>query len=158
MGPHRLANSASISDVRTRGLLLALAAYVLALAAIALWTSPVDQGVNVPNLPVIRWVKSALGLTNQQVYTLTEVSANVVLFIPLGVFTVLLLRQRSWWRAGLVACGVSAAIETVQAVARPARFATVTDVVANTAGGILGALLCFAVCRRLEVRRDHRGH
>lgn len=144
--------------MRTRGLLIALGTYVCALATIALWTSPVDQGVDVPNLPPVGWVKNALGLTDAQVYTLAEVSANVVLFIPLGVFAVLIFPQWRWWHAGLAACAVSCVIELAQAIARPQRFATLTDVVANTAGGTLGALLCLAVVAHMKIRGHHGSH
>lgn len=70
-----------------------------------------------------------------------EFAANVLVFVPV-LALVLLLRPRLRWIQG-VALGflVSLSVEVVQALFLPARSATVSDVIANTIGAVLGASL-----------------
>lgn len=63
---------------------------------------------------------------------------NVILFIPVGMIIVLVVR-RSWATATLVAVGASMAIELVQLVPVLHREATITDVITNGLGGLIGA-------------------
>lgn len=130
--------------MRARWLLVPMAAYAVALGLIALWSSPVDRGVDVVNLPPVSWLIRTFGLTVEQGYDVTEFAANIALFIPLGVFTMLLVPTWRWWQVTLLAAALSGTIELLQEVLRPDRFATLSDVVANTAGGTIGALLCLA--------------
>ncbi len=131
--------------MRSRRLLLLLAgAYALSLALIGLWATPVDSGVAVTDLAPVAWAADLLGLSDAQVYTLTETSANVLLFVPLGALVMLFFRHWRWWHATLVAAALSVLIELAQEVWRPERFADATDVVANTAGGAIGALIVVA--------------
>lgn len=71
---------------------------------------------------------------------------NVALFVPLGAVLVELLR-RPWWVAVLLAALASAAVEVAQALWL-ARVGSVADVVANTLGALLGALLLTPRRRR----------
>src|SRR4051794_9178020 len=64
---------------------------------------------------------------------------NVVLFAPLGAG--LVASGLSTRRAALIALGASIVIELLQATVIPGRFASFTDIVANTTGGFAGALL-----------------
>ena len=72
---------------------------------------------------------------------------NVLLFVPLGILVVLLLRVR-WWEAALVAVLVSCGIELVQAIPALHRETSLADVLSNGIGGLLGALLARVVVRR----------
>lgn len=75
---------------------------------------------------------------------------NVVAFVPLSLLGSLLWPRPSWrdWTAvGFVA---SFLVELVQAVALDARWATHADVVANTVGMLVGALLALLVRQLLE--------
>ena len=77
---------------------------------------------------------------------------NVVAFVPLSLLGSLLWPRPSWrdWTAvGFVA---SFLVELVQAVALDARWATHADVVANTVGMLVGALLALLVRQLLERR------
>ncbi|WP_158604493.1 VanZ family protein [Nocardioides mangrovicus] len=65
---------------------------------------------------------------------------NVVLFVPLGVLVVLLVRW-PWWAATLLAVWVSAGIELVQVIPVLHRVASLEDVITNTTGGFAGALI-----------------
>ena len=78
-----------------------------------------------------------------------EVLANVLLFVPFGVYLGLLAPLARWWRlAGLIA-GVSVVLELVQYVLAVGR-SDLSDVVTNTAGGVLGLALVGLVHIRLR--------
>jgi glycopeptide antibiotics resistance protein len=72
---------------------------------------------------------------------LAELIGNVVLFVPLGM--ALRWRFTGWSIAGVtvVALLISVTIETLQAVSATGRWASTTDVIANTLGGLIGATL-----------------
>jgi glycopeptide antibiotics resistance protein len=142
--------------MRSRWLLLAAAAYALALALIGLWKTPVDRNVDVVDLGPAAWLIRTLGLDRGQGYDLIEFTANIVLFVPLGVLMLLWWRRRGWLLAAGVAFATSSTIELLQQAVRPERFASLSDVVANTAGGAIGGLLVVAgrhVRERRLVRR-----
>jgi len=69
----------------------------------------------------------------------SDVLANVLLFAPLGVGLALLGVR--WRRALLAGLALSLGIELTQYLAIPGRFASVSDVLTNTTGAALGALL-----------------
>lgn len=75
-------------------------------------------------------------------YGVVEFAANVAMFVPAGVFFVLLLGRRLWWLALLGAFTLSASIEFVQ-LFLPSRVSDPRDLVANTAGAVLGVLLAL---------------
>ena len=69
-----------------------------------------------------------------------EVLANVMIFVPFGVDLGLLAPSICWWRlAGMIA-GASLTLEIVQYLLTVGR-SDLTDVVANTAGGVRGLAL-----------------
>lgn len=137
-------------QMRERWLLMPTAAYAAALALIGLWATPVDQNVAVAELAPVRWMAGLLDLTTPESYRLVEMSANVALFIPLGALVLLWWPRWTWWQAAAVAFASSLAIETLQAILRPDRFATFTDLAANTVGGALGGLLTLWARRLLR--------
>jgi glycopeptide antibiotics resistance protein len=63
----------------------------------------------------------------------------------------LLFGARAWWVGMLGGFLASCAIETVQALFLPARFASVDDVLSNTSGAVLGVLLGIVVLGRARV-------
>ncbi|PRB44962.1 teicoplanin resistance protein VanZ [Arthrobacter sp. MYb23] len=73
-----------------------------------------------------------------------EFVANIVLFVPFGVFVRLLKPTLNLWPVALVAAVSSGAIEVLQLLI-PGRVTAVSDVVANT----LGALAGLMVARKL---------
>ncbi len=76
-------------------------------------------------------------------WTETEVLANVALFVPLG-FLLALAFARVW--PAVTACLVaSAGIEWAQAAYLPSRVPSSADVLHNTAGGLVGAVLAGLV-------------
>lgn len=129
--------------------LVLAAAYFLALVLVAFWPSPVDQGIDVINSWPVRLLESAFGLSRPQGYDVVQFVANVVLFVPLGWLAVALTRAR-WWQVTLLGLLLSTGIEVGQALVRPDRFATVSDVVANTLGTALGAAAAALLLHRHE--------
>jgi glycopeptide antibiotics resistance protein len=90
-------------------------------------------------------------------YDRAELLANVALFVPVGVFLLLLVGTRFWWVAGLVAFLMTSAIETAQR-SIPGRVPDERDIVANTVGALLGVVVGLvltypAARRRAAVRR-----
>ena len=90
---------------------------------------------------------AGLGLT--RAVAIVEVGLNVLLFVPLsllGAFVLDRWRPAGWLVAGLA---LTLVIEGVQALALTGRSATVSDVVANTAGAGVGILAAHVVRRLL---------
>ena len=71
--------------------------------------------------------------------------ANIALFVPMGVFVVLLFGRRMWW-AGIFA-GVLAScwIELAQGVWLSDRVSDPRDLVSNSLGTLLGVLVALLV-------------
>ena len=127
------------------------AGYLLALVLIALWPSPVDR----PAQGAISAVLGRLhahGVPGWVNYALVESAANVVLFLPVGLLGVVLLGSARWWLAVLAGFAASSLIELGQLVFLPDRFATPLDVLANTTGAALGALLALALLATVTAR------
>lgn len=85
-------------------------------------------------------------------YNRAEFLANIALFVPVGLFLLLLVGSRFWWVAGLGAFVMTAAIETVQR-SIPGRFSDERDIVANTAGALLGILVGLVLTFPESLRR-----
>lgn len=128
----------------------ALAAWVVLLALVLL--APSSAG---PDWVIAHLAQALQRLGLPDVWThprRVENMLNVVAFVPLSLLGSLLWPRPSWrdWTAvGFVA---SFLVEVVQAVALDARQATHADVVANTVGTLVGALLALGVRRILEWR------
>jgi VanZ family protein len=142
---------------RLRGIAALLAAgYALVLTLIAFWPTPVDKPIERPIRKAVDWSQShgAEVVT----YPFIESMANVALFVPVGFLLVLILGARRWWLSILAGAALSTAIELGQHYFLSARFATINDVLANTAGTIAGTalgLIVLAVLRLVDYRR-HR--
>ncbi|KAA9130654.1 VanZ family protein [Microbacterium caowuchunii] len=77
-----------------------------------------------------------------------EFLANVVLFVPAGALALLWLGRRAgWWWAAAIGLALSGTIEGVQALMLADRVADVRDLLANTLGSVLGALIVRTVLR-----------
>jgi len=85
----------------------------------------------------------------------SEVLGNVLVFVPFGVYLGLLAPRRAWWLTWAGGVGAvaltSAALETAQYVLAVGS-TDVSDVIANTAGGVAGIVL-VALVRRVLRRR-----
>jgi glycopeptide antibiotics resistance protein len=90
-------------------------------------------------------------------FTSLEILANVLVFVPVGVFAFLFMPRRIWPLALLVGPAISAAIEVAQRVALPHRTATLSDLAANSAGATFGVLLAFVCALVFAPRPSSRG-
>jgi hypothetical protein len=141
------ARSALRADGRSRRAAVALGAVYAALVGVIAFTgSPVDAGAQPWLLRTLE--RHRIGLPGWFDYAATEFSANVVFFVPLGVFVVLLLGARRWWVGAGTGFLLSVVIEVSQSLFLPARFGSVDDVVSNTCGAVIGALVGVVVVGR----------
>ena len=144
-----------LSTTPARGRMLTaalLTAYILGVALVVLWPTPVDAAAH----GLIQQVLSALhraGVPDWFDDDLIESAANVVMFIPLGLLTALLLPSGWRWLTPAGALLFSAAIELCQQSFLPGRHASLQDVWVNTLGAAIGTVLAYAW---LERRRNRR--
>lgn len=132
----------------------ATVAYFVALVAIAFWPVRVDQNAGDLLYDLFTWLYLH-DAPRWLDYHFLEFSANVVLFIPVGLFIVILAGAGRWWLGILAGLVASCAIEGAQLMFLPSRFATVDDVVANTVGAAIGTLLA-AVTLAIAHARERR--
>ncbi|MDN5825197.1 MAG: VanZ family protein [Arthrobacter sp.] len=138
---------------RLVALALTAALYLLAVAFIVFWPVPVDRPAQ-DALPRLLESWHAAGVPAWVDYQLIEWLANVVMFLPWGVLGTLLLPRRRWWVVPFSGLLASAAVESAQYIFLPARFASSADIVANTAGAVLGfvatalVIFCFRRWRK----------
>ena len=85
-----------------------------------------------------------------------EIVANIVLFVPFGLYLGLLAPTWQWWKSAGVFVGASLVLETTQHLLSTGSFDT-TDVIVNTAGGLAGVGL-LALARRTTPGKDRRRH
>ena len=90
-------------------------------------------------------------------YDRAEYLANVALFVPVGLFLLLLFGTRYWWVAGAAAIALTSLIETAQR-SIPGRVPDERDIAANTMGAVVGivvgvVLTLPATLRRNRIRR-----
>ncbi|MGI6254382.1 MAG: VanZ family protein [Acutalibacter sp.] len=71
---------------------------------------------------------------------------NVVIFIPLGVYMALFRKNGPLWKTVLIVAAVSMAAEVLQ-VATKTGIGDIDDLLLNTLGGLLGALIYRGLCR-----------
>jgi VanZ family protein len=126
--------------------LVALGAYAVLVAAVVGWPTPVDANARAP-LSELFALLYGYGVPDWFDYAVLEKAANVAMFVPFGLLITLM--DRRLWLWGIVGPGAaSGAAELAQHVLLPERFATWTDVAANTAGAALGVALALAFTAR----------
>ena len=127
-------------------------------AAVILWATmsptPLDQGYE-SAIDRFLAVLHRNGVPVWFGYNKLEFSANILMFLPLGFLLALALPRRAAWVALLLIPAFSVSIELVQAAALSARFATPMDVLANTIGGYIGAVVAFII-RAAVYSRDEK--
>ena len=124
------------------GLILLLALYLNELLTL----------VGVPTIrfavfdPTVNWIPFLDGAHDLPAY-LRNFGLNILLFVPLGVFLPLLWpRFRVWTWTALAGLGLSGAVECLQLFTF--RLTDTDDLLANTLGAIIGALLVRPLFRR----------
>lgn len=135
-----------MSASRSRRVVVLVVAAVLLLAGVlvvGLLPTRVDGGVERPVRAFIDVLRAA-GL-DWVSYDLIDFVANVGFFVPIGLVAALLLPWRVWWLAMPLGAALSGALELGQALFLPERYASATDVLANSIGTVLGALIGAAL-------------
>jgi glycopeptide antibiotics resistance protein len=84
-----------------------------------------------------------------------ELLANVALFVPVGVFLLLLVGTRFWWVAAGLAFVMTSAIETAQR-SIPDRVPDERDILANTVGALIGIAVAVVLTLPATLRRQRR--
>jgi glycopeptide antibiotics resistance protein len=121
------------------------------LAFIAFWPTPLDEPVHGQLSSILRFLHLH-GIPAWFNYQSVEASANIVLFIPLGFVGLLAFPKKPSWRIGAFGLVISGCMELGQFLFLHSRFASPLDLVTNTSGAVLGALLAAAALRKLEAR------
>lgn len=84
-----------------------------------------------------------------------EFGANIALFVPVGMFLLLLFGQRLWWLALGASFAMTTAIEAVQRVI-PGRVSDERDLLANGTGAVIGVLVALVLTTPAALRRRRR--
>lgn len=133
--------------MRRRAVLpILIVVYLGVVAWITLDPSPGDPARN----PVLQWLLrtvSAVPGLHWVDYAVAEFSANMLLFVPMGVLFTLLLGRFRWWLALAIGGASTLTIEFVQ-LFLPARVSDPRDLLANTLGTLLGIAIVVVVRRR----------
>jgi glycopeptide antibiotics resistance protein len=83
-----------------------------------------------------------------------EFLANIAMFVPLGLFLVLLLGRAQWWLAMICGLVLTLAIEFAQQFIA-GRVSDPRDLVANTLGALLGTVLALVLTAAKARRIRH---
>lgn len=134
----------------SRALLLAMfAVYLVLLGWIILWKLEVPH-VGDGSLRVIKFVPF-IANGDAGASAPLEIVVNVALFVPLGAYLRLLAPAMRWRSALAVILGMSVILEAIQ-YALALGSSDITDLIANTTGGLLG-IGVLALMRRAKGNR-----
>jgi glycopeptide antibiotics resistance protein len=122
-------------------------AYVAACLVIGFWPSPVDAPVDDSLGRVLAYLHS-IGIPEVVDYRFVERTANVLLFVPLGALAAAQFSRRHWWMAVVACVALSGFIELGQALLLPGRYASWSDILANSVGGVIGVGVTMLLRRR----------
>jgi VanZ family protein len=84
-----------------------------------------------------------------------EFLANIVLFVPVGMFLLLLFGTRLWWVALTASFAMTTSIEIAQR-SIPGRVPDERDLVANGLGAVIGVLIALVLTLPATLRRRRR--
>lgn len=92
-------------------------------------------------------------------YSRLEFGANVAMFVPIGLFFLLLFGRRFWWLSILFGIALTCGIEYTQTFL-PTRVPDTRDLIANSAGAAVGVfaglILTAGKARRIRRARARR--
>ncbi|MEP9383572.1 VanZ family protein [Nocardioides sp. KR10-350] len=88
-------------------------------------------------------------------YSRLEFLANIALFVPIGMFLLLLFGAGFWWLAAIGSFAMTAFIEKAQQYI-PGRVSDERDLVANTVGALIGIVAAFVLTLPATIRRRQR--
>ena len=114
-----------------------LASYIVGLAVVGFWPTPVDQPIYGELAAVLRYLHE-VGVPRWFDYHVVEASPNVAMFIPFGFLTRMALPAKAWWQVAGIGLLASTCMELGQLLFLTARFSSLLDVVTNTLGAVIG--------------------
>lgn len=120
---------------------------VIPLGIIAFWPSPIDATIQGQLASMLKFLH-AHGIPAWLSYQFIEASANIILFIPLGVVAGLAYSEKRWWQIAAFGLIVSGCMELGQLLFLHNRLASPLDVATNTGGAVIGALLAAGALKR----------
>lgn len=115
---------------------IATLVYLCALAAVTLSPAPVGKWASVVPLAFV---------------------ANVVLFVPLGLFVILIVGRHRWVSVLLLGAVISCWIELAQGVWLPMRMSEPRDIIGNVTGTLVGIVVATLVSRAADRRAGAAG-
>ncbi|MEV4666455.1 VanZ family protein [Microbacterium sp. LWO12-1.2] len=132
-----------------------LVPYVLGVALIVWLPASIAGRVTGLAFRIARFVSENFGIALSTSYTVFEFLANIALFVPFGLLLAAAWPRTSPWLIILIGYATSATIELVQTLL-PSRVPTISDVVANTLGTVIGCLALHAVLQMSHAGRRLR--
>ena len=131
--------------------LIALVSYLIVLITTSLWPKPVDGEGLLATITreVLRFTSSYDSLKWIQ-YNQLEAIANVLLYVPLGIFLVMFWPKAKIWLLALIPALISLLAEGSQRLFLPDRYATLNDVLSNALGGVLGIVIAASIRRMMK--------
>jgi glycopeptide antibiotics resistance protein len=135
--------------------------YLGVVAWVTLGPQPLDHRQQHWVVSVLRFLRRVLSphfprLAAQITYNHVEFAANIAMFLPIGLFLVLLLGRRLWWLGVLICVALTGFIESAQHFI-PGRVPDVRDLASNSIGGLVGALIALVLTIPAYAReRDRR--
>lgn len=123
--------------------------------ALVAWITLTPQAYATERISIIYRVLDAL---HRRGYLLAiddsrlEFLANIALFVPVGMFLLLLFGNRLWWVAVLASFAMTVAIETAQR-AIPGRVSDERDLLANGLGALIGVVVALVLTAPAALRR-----
>ena len=107
------------------------------------WITLGPQPLDERGVGILRGVLRVLArsdLTRWITYGVVEFTANIAMFVPVGLLFLLLAGRRHWWLALAGGVALTCAIEFTQ-LFLPGRFSDVRDILANSLGALLGVIV-----------------
>jgi len=121
--------------------------YLFLLAAILFRSRVGERSVNlVPFRTIGDYLADLSGAAHLRAFARQNLLANIVIFVPLGVYAVLLNRDKRVWKNLLIVLGATVLAEAVQTAFKLGH-GDIDDVILNCLGGLLGILLCKGLYR-----------
>ena len=140
------------SRIREWSVVALLSTYVVIVLLVTMSPTPVDQGFS-SAIDKVLAVLHRNGVPEWFGYNKLEFSANIAMFAPIGFLVALALPARVWWLALIVCPAFSGGIEYVQGAVLTERFSTLSDLIANSIGAVIGILFAV-ILRALVHHRD----
>lgn len=121
--------------------------YLAVVAWVTLGPQPLDHRQQDWVAAALHYLRRLTGphfprFAQQLTYNHVEFAANILMFLPIGLFLVLLLGRRFWWLAVLICVALTGFIESAQRFI-PGRVSDVRDIASNSIGGFVGVLIAL---------------